>query len=72
MTEFTKVMSTLSRRLSSGNTIPAESTRITREEFEIISDFIEECDIDLNNYYKLLDILQDLPFDVEDLMGDYD
>ncbi len=41
MSEFTEVMSTLSRRLSSGNSVPMESARITKTEFEIISNEVE-------------------------------
>lgn len=41
MSDFTKVMATLERRFQSGNSVPIESTRITKEEFDIISNEIE-------------------------------
>lgn len=40
------VIESLKLRLASGNTVPVESTRITKEEFDIILDYIEELETD--------------------------
>lgn len=40
------VIESLKLRLTSGNNIPVESTRITKEEFDIILDYIEELETD--------------------------
>ena len=38
------VIESLKLRLTSGNSVPVESTRITKEEFDIILDYIEELE----------------------------
>lgn len=89
MSEFTKVMAVLSRRLSSGNgaptestqiatalsrhlscvsETPVESTRITKEEFEVISKEIEQMTEELEYHYRVMDVLQDLPIDIDDIL----
>ena len=40
------VIESLKLRLASGNSVPAESARITKEEFDIILDYIEELETD--------------------------
>ena len=40
------VIESLKLRLTSGNSVPVESTRITKEEFGIILEYIEELETD--------------------------
>lgn len=52
MVSYIKAMSTLSRRFQSGNSVPIESARITKEEFDAIQEEIIKLKRDLYKYDK--------------------
>lgn len=45
--EFLNIMNTLERRFTSGNSVPIESTRITKQEFDVLASEIEHMIINL-------------------------
>lgn len=47
--DFLQVMSTMERRFKSGNSVPVDSTRITKEEFDIIAGEIEHMIFNMEN-----------------------
>lgn len=42
MSDLANILETLDRRFTSSNSIPVDSARITKEEYEIICDKLEE------------------------------